>query len=117
MHEITKMNMPNIKSVDPITLQTWLNQQEALVIDVREPSEYKIAHIADTINIPLASLETGIYALDDLGSKKIVMVCQAGVRSMTACKKLQRLSDSFDSWNLEGGINLWHMNGLPLFRL
>jgi rhodanese-related sulfurtransferase len=109
--------MPDIKSVDPITLQTWINNKETLVIDVREPVEFQTAHIAETINIPLSSLETDIYDVEAVGSKKIVMVCQAGVRSMAACLRLKQLDDAFDSWNLEGGINEWHMNGLPLVRL
>lgn len=109
--------MTGIKSVDPITLHTWINNKEALVIDVREPIEYQIAHIAETINIPLSQLEANIYSLDIIRNRKIVMVCRAGIRSMTACLRLQQLDDTFDSWNFDGGINQWHADGLPLIRL
>jgi rhodanese-related sulfurtransferase len=53
------------------------------VVDVREPHEYAAGHIPGAVNQPLslfdpAELPTG---------KPIVLVCQAGARSLTALRR------------------------------
>ena len=44
------MESPTTKTmqdVEATTLKTWLEQREALLIDVREPPEYAAEHIPD----------------------------------------------------------------------
>ena len=42
-----------VKTVDPVTVHEWLTHEEAIVIDVRELSEYKEVHIACAYLIPV----------------------------------------------------------------
>jgi rhodanese-related sulfurtransferase len=37
--------MAEIKTLDPKTLKFWLDKNEVILVDVREPLEYKEAHI------------------------------------------------------------------------
>lgn len=105
--------MATIHPIDPKTLQQWLTANEAILIDVREPVEYKSCHIATARNMPLATISIEKIAAAKHGNKKLVFQCKLGRRSMTACEKLQANNMSQDVWNLEGGINAWKQANLP----
>lgn len=105
--------MAEIKTLDPKTLKLWLDKNEAILVDVREPLEYKEAHIEKAINIPLSQLSTKIHQLPDLGEKKIVLQCKSGIRSMIGCQTLNKDGLQYDLWNLEGGIHAWSSFGFP----
>ena len=48
--------MNTIYTVDVITLNSWLESTEAIILDVREPYEYQEGHINGAINIPLSAI-------------------------------------------------------------
>ncbi|RTK92470.1 MAG: rhodanese-like domain-containing protein [Rickettsiales bacterium] len=100
-----------IKSVDVLTLKNWLDNNEAIIIDVREIEEYKYDRIKNAINIPLAQLVDNIDIIKSYSNQKIVMQCRVGVRSMTACNILDANGFKRDLYNLEGGINAWRNSG------
>jgi adenylyltransferase/sulfurtransferase len=74
------------------------------LIDVREPHELEISHIAGAELIPLGQLAGRLNELDS--SEEIVLFCKAGTRSARALELL--LSAGFRKVkNLQGGINAW----------
>ncbi|MBX3457372.1 MAG: rhodanese-like domain-containing protein [Candidatus Paracaedibacteraceae bacterium] len=100
------------KSVPPETLKQWLDQDEVILIDVRDPSEYASGHIMDAVSIPLS--QVCITALPEYPNKKIVINCQRGMRGLAACQKLETELDKNTLYNLEGGISAWVEAGLPI---
>ena len=108
--------MPNIKSTDPITLSKWLANDTAILIDVREPLEYKIEHIKQATNIPLSTICLEHVTLPENKGKKIIIQCRSGARSMSACKKIIESDESIELYNLEGGILAWGQQGLPTIK-
>lgn len=103
--------MSEINNVDAKTLKTWLEDDQVLLIDVREPGECAVAKIAQAINIPLAQLCLEDVTSPEHKNKKIVMQCRAGVRSMSACVKLLEVDPSLELYNLGGGILEWNERG------
>lgn len=103
--------MNTIYTVDVITLNSWLESTEAIILDVREPYEYQEGHINGAINIPLSAILVEIDQIKDIQGKKIVLQCKVGGRSMRACQLLQAEGFVHDVWNLEGGINAWKEAG------
>ena len=101
----------NVKSVSPATLKSWLDAGKAIVIDVREQREYANEHIEGSTLIPLNTLHPG--ALPEINGQKLVMLCRSGNRSMFACLKLGG-AVSAEIYNLDGGIQGWKMQGLPV---
>lgn len=102
-----------IKTIDPITAQEWLIHQEAIVIDVREPAEYKEAHISGAYLIPVGSIE--INKLPDAAkNKKLIVHCKFGKRGSQACEKLLQENSNLDIYNIDGGIAAWEDAGLPV---
>lgn len=75
-----------------------------VIVDVREPFEYEIAHIENSKLIPLAELAARLGELDR--SKEIVAICHTGTRSAQAVQFLQSAGFSRAS-NLKGGIGAW----------
>jgi SulP family sulfate permease len=77
-----------------------------LVIDVREPREFKRGHIPQAINIPLPQLVT--RAADLQANLSVVLVCRTGRRSHRVaqalcdqnCKGVQILEGGMMSWEV-----------------
>jgi adenylyltransferase/sulfurtransferase len=88
----------------------WDKNAELLVIDVREPHEYEIAHIDGAVLIPLAELPTRLGELD--GHREIVTHCHHGARSLKALEILKAAGFS-KVRSLRGGIDAWAVNVDP----
>lgn len=96
-------------SVDAQTLKTWLDNDEAILVDVREPAEYQQASIKGSILMPLGRVD--ISLLPNNTNKKLVIHCARGMRGGSACEKLLSQDDDLVLYNLEGGINAWMAQG------
>lgn len=106
--------MPIIKSVDPRAASEWLANNEAIIVDVREPGEYESMHIVGAKLIPIGVVATS--ELPELKNKKLIMHCQFGRRGGMACEKLLSMNPALDIYNLEGGISAWEKEGLHVER-
>lgn len=94
-----------VKTVDANTLKQWIDNKEAVVIDVREPAEYQAENIECATLVPLGNICK--QALPEAKNKKIVIHCLAGKRGTSACQKLLAEDPSLELYNLEGGIKAW----------
>jgi rhodanese-related sulfurtransferase len=95
-----------IINIDCKTLKQWLQNDEAILIDVRELSEYQNNRIEQAQLIPLG--EVSINSLPELNGKKLVLHCHSGKRSFNACNKILREDPNFEIYNLDGGIYAWN---------
>ena len=82
-------------SNDPLpTVQKNVATHKAVLVDVREPGEWKEGHVEGAISLPLSSLKKGdTNALEQqLPKDKIVYThCVMGVRALKAAKILEKL--------------------------
>jgi adenylyltransferase/sulfurtransferase len=94
---------PEITAED---LRQELNEKgsDLLLIDVREPHEWEIAHIEGAQLIPLGQLPERLGELD--GHAEIVTHCHHGARSMKALALLKGAGFS-KVRSLAGGIDAW----------
>ena len=74
------------------------------VIDVREPDEFEIAHIAGVPQIPLSQLEERFTELDP--NETVYLHCKGGVRSMKALILLRDRGYKYVK-SVKGGISAW----------
>jgi len=80
------------------------NGRPVLLLDVREPREWDLVHLANATLIPLGQLPGRLAELDNHGD--IVTYCHTGVRSLRAVQLL--LSAGFRrARSLAGGIDAW----------
>ncbi len=86
------------------------NGKRPLVIDVRQPDEYRSGHIAGAKLMPLGELSQRIKELPQ--NKEIVCVCASGNRSGSATRKL--VDAGFNAVNMKGGMLSWRRASLPV---
>lgn len=87
-------------------LRERLAQQEAVqILDVREELEFHTFNIGGE-NIPLGKLPTVLEDLEWNTSEEIIVICQRGIRSETACRILAMAGFS-NVRNLLGGLLEW----------
>lgn len=91
--------------VEVPSLQRWLDDGGAVVVDVRDAAAYNEACIPGAINIPLDQLNAG--ALSGHAGKKIVVHCGGGTRAGKAYAKLCAENDALDVYVLQGGLRAW----------
>jgi len=79
--------------------------RNAVLIDVRTPSEFSSGSIrgARNINIMSPTFAKTIEALDK--NKSYYLYCRSGARSGRACKTMGKMG--YKVFNLSGGINAW----------
>lgn len=105
----------NIEGVQHITPQNALAELEngtAILVDVREESEFKLESIPlnDVFYYPMSRI---IEQLQNIPTDKpIIVVCNAGIRSSKVVNLFNR-NDFPPSANLDGGIIMWKALGLP----
>jgi sulfur-carrier protein adenylyltransferase/sulfurtransferase len=79
-----------------------------LIVDVRNPNEWEIGKIPNTVSISLPEIENGngvdkVKSL--LGDRKLIVHCKMGGRSAKALGILKQAG--LDGLNVKGGINAW----------
>ena len=77
---------------------------DLVVLDVREPWEYRIGHIDRSVLIPLGLLPQRLSELECGGG--VVAVCHHGVRSLRAAELL-RSAGFTQARSLRGGVAAW----------
>lgn len=94
---------PNFAHIDSDGLISLLKSDDPpLVLDVREPHEYRLRHIPQAVLMPLNSLtvET-VRGLDH--AAKLIVLCEHGIRSQYAAAFLCSLGFE-EVVNLSGGM-------------
>lgn len=104
--------VPNLSTAEAITL---INRQHALVLDVREDTEFASGHIIDAKHIPLAKLPERLSELNKYKDKPILVNCQRGMRSAKACEILRK-AEFKQIHNLQGGLEAWMTAKLPVVK-
>ena len=108
-----------VRTIDMASFKSALDKREAgLVVDVREPDEYRSGHVPGAINIPRGLIELSIWPhvgfpdSTDLG-KRITLYCGSGTRCILAAKSLQDLGFT-NAVAVDMRIADWAKAGYPL---
>jgi len=101
------------KSLDPYDFHLqYLTTDSSILIDVREPFEFKGNRIKGAINIPASG---NIDKAADTINKKLALFlyCTSGFRSSKTAEKLY--DKGFRKlYNLKGGITAWRKDRMPV---
>ena len=88
-----------------------MDDDDLIIIDVREDKERSSGFIKSAIHIPMAQVKGKLDSLDK--SKKILTYCKNGMRA-------NRIADLFcknqfeNVYSLKGGFDAWQKQGLPI---
>ena len=95
---------PPLPSVSAQELNDKLKSpKRPLVLDVRQPEEFRAGHIVGSKLIPLNELGRRLNELPK--DREIVCVCASGNRSRSAAKLLLR--GGYNAVNMSGGMGAW----------
>ncbi len=102
-------------SLSTLQATQMINQQDALLLDVRDVSAYAGGHILNARNIPMQQLDERAADLARQKGKDrpVIVYCDTGARSAAAEAVLAKhgLEKVFA---LDGGLSAWKAAGLPI---
>lgn len=92
-----------------------LTRDDAIIVDVCEPGEYKKGHIPQAVNLPLKKLLSDHSTLEKHKTSNVILACRMGNRSESAARHLAK--HGFEHvYTLAGGMTSWEKENLPLER-
>ncbi|MDO8963851.1 MAG: rhodanese-like domain-containing protein [Coriobacteriia bacterium] len=93
-----------VASVTVDELADKLARGKQVVIDVREPHEFKAGHVKGAVNVPLGRLADRLPKLDP--EAETFVICQSGNRSATAVRRMKR-AGFLHAYSVKGGTAAW----------
>ncbi len=97
------------------TLQAtrMINDQNAVVIDVRSNGEFAGGHLPNAKNIPVEDITKRAGELP--ADKPVIICCASGSRATRAAGALRKLGRE-QVFCLDGGVSGWQQAGLPVVK-
>ena len=100
-------------SISTLQATLLINQQNALVLDVRESAEYEKNHVLNARHLAIGELEARSGEIEKYKAKPVIVVCDSGNRSDKAGATLRKQGFT-QVFSLNGGIGAWQQAGLPV---
>jgi rhodanese-related sulfurtransferase len=99
------------EDIDTNTATELMDNDDLIILDVREKKERKAGYIKGDLHIPLADVKNKLEQLDK--NKPILVYCRSGSRSGHIAGLLTR-NEYTKIYNLKGGIQAWKRAKLPI---
>lgn len=105
--------MADYETIPPETAARMIAAGECYVVDVRSPAEFQAHRVAGAHLLPMGELQERHAEIPREPDRKILIVCEHGVRSQRTCAALAE-----HGWtklmNMQGGMAHWIECGLPV---
>jgi len=103
------------RELDSLAAVRLINQDDAVVIDVSNSTDYAKGHIVGAINVTQSRIESGNKELLKLSERPVLIYCKNGQNSPAVANKLVTLG--FTDVNvLAGGLAQWLADQQPISR-
>lgn len=106
-------NLTGCRQIDSSQAQELIREQDALVVDVREPHEFAAGRIPNARLIPLRQIGFHMESLKQESDRPIILSCRTGSRSEMACRFLHE-SGLENVYNLASGLMGWQRDNLSV---
>ena len=103
------------RDLSPAEAARLVGDENVLLIDVREPDEYRSGYIKGARHIPLGSLAGKVDELASHKDKQVLLYCRSGNRSASAANILVKAGFS-NVGHLAGGITAWQSDNYPVTK-
>ena len=90
-----------------------INRKDAVVLDVRDDTEFASGHITNARHVPEKQLADHMKALEKFKNKPVIVSCASGRRSAAVADRLRKQGYT-EVVALRGGIGAWLQAGMPL---
>ncbi len=102
-----------VKEADTLQAMNLINRNDALLIDVREQSEFDSGHIINSKLFPAGKLKERVGELEKYRERPIILVCRSGARATPIVSWLGKQGFA-QVYLLSGGVVAWQKAKLPL---
>ncbi|WP_333774245.1 rhodanese-like domain-containing protein [Streptomyces sp. IBSBF 3136] len=85
---------------------------DAVLLDIREPDEWRAGHAPRAVHLPLSGLTAGAGLPAAVRARPLVVICRSGNRSRRAAELLA--ARGADAVDVIGGMRDWAAAGLPV---
>lgn len=100
-------------TLSPQEVINLINNESAVIVDLRDSKDFQAGHIVDAKNIPASKVEARLAELEPHRGKPIILVCKMGQQSTAAGKQLA--AKGFEKvFRMSGGMMEWGSSQLPL---
>jgi rhodanese-related sulfurtransferase len=110
-----KDKLLGIPQLDPLDVTRRINNDQAIIVDLRKSDDFEVGHVINAINIPESDLTQRMHDLEKFRKKPIILCCQSGSISPQTIQKFMKDGHE-DLSNMKGGILSWQRANLPLTR-
>ncbi|RBO84688.1 rhodanese-related sulfurtransferase [Marinomonas aquiplantarum] len=103
------------QGITPAAATTLMNNEEAVVVDIRTEKEFNAGHITGAISIPATKMKDNLHRLEKHKDAPIILVCKSGITAGPSAKDLKKQGYS-KVYKMQGGIAEWQSSNLPLVK-
>lgn len=105
-----------IKELSTHDATLLMNKEDAIILDIRAPNEFKAGHILGSRQLKAEELKNANFAkLEKSKDKPIIIVCAMGISAKKTAS--QMLKAGFEKVTvLKGGMGAWQAASLPVAK-
>ena len=105
-----------VREVGTLDATRLMNNEHAVLLDVREQKETSAGRVPNSVHIPLSELKSRVGELSKFTSRPVIVYCERGQRARGAAGILGR--SGFEKvFLLRGGYKAWREAGLPVQKV
>ena len=107
--------MRGVSTLDAAGALRLINDQDAVIVDIRDAGDYKEGHIPQARHLPFSALQERLGELTKVKDQPIIVYCRTGAASQSACILLKK-NGFANVHSLKGGLPSWLDAQLPIRR-
>jgi rhodanese-related sulfurtransferase len=115
-HDLVEQARTGIQEIPTSQAEAAIQAADVL-IDVREPDEFREGHIEGALNIPRGVLEFKLSGAPELSARDlhVVLYCKTSGRAALAAASLQAMG-YLNVKSIAGGFDAWVAAGRPVIK-
>lgn len=103
------------KSLSPQLATNLVNHDDAVIVDLRDADTFRAGHISGSINVPAGQAMDRLSELEAHKDKPMILTCDMGSKATHLGRQLR--GKGFENlYRIQGGINAWRGEKLPLVK-
>ena len=101
-----------VGELSPQAAVDLINNEDAIVVDLRDKESFKTGHIIDAINAAAEDFDQ--QKMNKYKNKTLILVCASGLQSPATAAKIR--TQGYKPFVLGGGISAWKNADMPLIK-
>lgn len=102
-----------VAELSPAQAVPWINDPNAVVVDVSAVADFNRGHIVNARNLPASRLAKPDAEVLKLKDHKLLVVCKSGQSAVAAAQSLRKLGAA-EVAVLKGGMTQWRSEQFPV---